>query len=62
MLWDIRENITGALLKDGCSYKYDVSLPLNVFYDIISEFREHLKDLKQVKRICGYGHLGKFLP
>ncbi|XP_065214364.1 D-2-hydroxyglutarate dehydrogenase, mitochondrial isoform X1 [Planococcus citri] len=58
VLWDIRERITGALLKDGYSYKYDVSLPLNVFYDIILEFRERLKDLNQVKTICGYGHLG----
>lgn len=52
-----RERIAEGLLKDGYCYKYDVSLPLNVYYELVQVMRERLKDTKCV-RICGYGHLG----
>lgn len=61
VLWSIREGITGALLKDGYSYKYDVSLPLEMFYQIIIDLRDRLSSLPDVNRICGYGHLGEVL-
>jgi len=31
-VWPLRERLAEALLKDGYNYKYDISLPLNVFY------------------------------
>lgn len=59
VLWSIRENITNALLKDGYSYKYDISLSLQVFYQIVIDLRKHLKNVADVKTVCGYGHIGK---
>ena len=52
-----RERIAEGLLKDGYSYKYDISLPLNVFYEVVNVMRERLKDTPCV-RVCGYGHIG----
>lgn len=60
VLWSIRENITTSLLRDGYSYKYDVSVPLKMFYQIIIDLRERLKNVPEVIRVCGYGHLGKY--
>ena len=31
-IWGLRERIAEALKKDGYNYKYDISLPLTVFY------------------------------
>lgn len=58
-LWSLRENITQATKQDGYVYKYDVSLPLEVFYQIIIDLKEHLQEFSDLKRICGFGHLGK---
>ncbi|KAK7579939.1 hypothetical protein V9T40_000568 [Parthenolecanium corni] len=57
-LWSLREGISSATKQDGYVYKYDVSLPLEVFYQIIIDLKEHLKVCSDMKRICGYGHLG----
>ena len=32
-IWELRERIAEALKKDGYTYKYDISLPLDTFYD-----------------------------
>ena len=32
-IWELRERIAEALKKDGYCYKYDISIPLDVFYD-----------------------------
>ena len=32
-IWQLRERIAEALKKDGYTYKYDISLPLDTFYD-----------------------------
>ncbi len=32
-IWSIREKMAEALLRDGYCYKYDISLPLDVFYN-----------------------------
>ena len=60
VLWRIRENITSSLLKDGYSYKYDISVPLEMFYQVIIDLRKRLGTASEVIRICGYGHLGEF--
>lgn len=43
-------------MTDGYAYKYDISLPLSHFYDIVTATRQRLGDL--AKRVCGYGHVG----
>ncbi len=56
-LWPLRERIAEALLRDGHCYKYDISLPLDVFYDSVLVMRERLSGTSAV-RCVGYGHVG----
>ncbi|KAG8197492.1 hypothetical protein JTE90_007231 [Oedothorax gibbosus] len=55
-LWSVRERITEALLHEGCGYKYDISLPLKHFYNLVKVMRRRLGT--KVTRCVGYGHLG----
>ncbi|KAK3546198.1 hypothetical protein QTP70_025224, partial [Hemibagrus guttatus] len=55
-LWSIRERITEALRHDGYTYKYDISLPLEKIYDLVTDMRVHLGS--QAKNVVGYGHVG----
>lgn len=57
MLWALRERITEALSRDGCVYKYDISLPVERLYDLVSDLRARLGP--QAKHVVGYGHLGE---
>lgn len=65
-LRNYREHITLGLRADGAGYKYDVSLPLPVFYEVVEVMRERLLEKEKnshekpfsVTRVCGYGHLG----
>ncbi|XP_077394163.1 D-2-hydroxyglutarate dehydrogenase, mitochondrial [Festucalex cinctus] len=55
-LWSLRERVTEALTHDGFNYKYDVSLPVETLYQLVSDMRAHLGD--QAKSVVGHGHLG----
>lgn len=55
-IWQLRESVPTAIIKDGYCFKYDISLPLANFYDIVPVMRERLGDLAH--RVCGYGHIG----
>lgn len=55
-IWKLRESIPTALIKDGYVFKYDISLPLSHFYEIVPVMRERVGDL--ATRVCGYGHVG----
>lgn len=54
--WKIREGITESLTKSGAVYKYDLSIPVPKFYEIVEVMRERLKG--QAREVVGYGHLG----
>lgn len=56
-VWELRERIADSLLRMGYCFKYDLSLPLNRFYEIVPAVRERVGDL--AKYVCGYGHVGK---
>ncbi|XP_034236299.1 D-2-hydroxyglutarate dehydrogenase, mitochondrial-like isoform X2 [Thrips palmi] len=56
-LWELRESITQGLARDGYTYKYDVSLPQDRFYNIVEVMRSRLSSLP-VLRVAGYGHIG----
>lgn len=62
-LWKLRESIAVALNKDGYTYKYDISLPLEPMYDIVTNLRNRLKSLgnSNFRRCVGYGHVGKLI-
>jgi len=55
-IWQLRERLAEALMKDGYCYKYDISLPLSVFYESILVMKERLGN--NVTRVVGYGHIG----
>ena len=55
-LWRLREGITASLLADGYSYKYDVSLPLCDYYNVVEVMRQRLGSL--TTRVAGFGHIG----
>ena len=43
---------------NGYCFKYDVSVPLNEYYQLVEVMRERLKHNKQVTSVSGYGHIG----
>ncbi|KAL6105466.1 d2hgdh [Pungitius sinensis] len=55
-LWSMRERVTEALTHDGFTYKYDVSLPVERIYQLVTDMREHLGH--RAKSVVGYGHVG----
>lgn len=55
-IWQLRELIPTALLKEKYCFKYDISLPLSHFYDIVPAMQERVGDLAYV--VCGFGHIG----
>lgn len=57
-IWLMRERIADSLINiDGYCFKYDISLPLTHFYEIVPATRERVGDLASF--VCGYGHVGK---
>lgn len=55
-IWALRERISEALLREGYTYKYDLSIPTSSFYDIVEDMRKHLGS--SVLNCYGYGHVG----
>ncbi|XP_064418543.1 D-2-hydroxyglutarate dehydrogenase, mitochondrial [Latimeria chalumnae] len=55
-LWALRERIAEALSHSGYVYKYDVSLPVEKIYQLVTDMRERLG--QKAKSVVGYGHLG----
>lgn len=45
-------------MTDGYVFKYDISLPLSHFYDIVPATKQRLRDFADRVRVCGYGHVG----
>ncbi|KAF9147434.1 hypothetical protein BG015_010945 [Linnemannia schmuckeri] len=63
-LWAIREGIPEACSKTGPVYKYDLSIPVPVFYNMVEDMRARLNDAgvigedKDVEAVVGFGHIG----
>lgn len=55
-MWLFRETIAVGILQDGYCFKYDLSLPLDKFYDIVPAMKERVGEL--ATRVTGYGHIG----
>jgi FAD/FMN-containing dehydrogenase len=54
-LWKYREKISEASSKNGICFKYDVSIPLTHFENVVKDIREKIGNLAYV---LGYGHIG----
>ncbi|KAL7748226.1 D-lactate ferricytochrome c oxidoreductase [Sorochytrium milnesiophthora] len=61
-IWAIRESIPEACSKDGAVYKYDISMPVPVLYQMVTDTTARLKDRgllgNLVRSVIGYGHVG----
>ncbi|KAI0307972.1 FAD-binding domain-containing protein [Multifurca ochricompacta] len=62
-LWKLREGVTEAVSKEGKAYKYDISIPLASFKEVVDATREQLRRKgllheNAVKHVLGYGHVG----
>jgi len=62
-LWGIREGITESISKEGKPYKYDISIPLHAFKDVVDATRERIRSKgllrdDAVKYVMGFGHIG----
>ncbi|XP_049866142.1 D-2-hydroxyglutarate dehydrogenase, mitochondrial isoform X1 [Pectinophora gossypiella] len=55
-IWNLRESIAGAGLLDGYIFKYDVSIPIVKYYDLVPLLRQRLGS--KATRVYGYGHIG----
>lgn len=59
--WKLRESISEALSRAGAVYKFDISLPVSLMYDIVEEMRTRFvpqTETSQNVEVCGFGHLG----
>ncbi|KAL1422622.1 hypothetical protein MTO96_021873 [Rhipicephalus appendiculatus] len=56
-LWRLRESIGEALRHDGYVYKYDISVPLATYMDVVALVRERVRGTSAM-RVCGFGHMG----
>ncbi|KYQ89289.1 putative actin interacting protein [Tieghemostelium lacteum] len=54
-IWKFRETITESLGKEGAVYKYDLSLPIDQFYELVEVMRLRLGSKANV---VGFGHVG----
>lgn len=56
-LWELRESMSEAVVRAGKAgtLKYDVSLPINMFEDAVSQARERVGEGAEV---VGWGHIG----
>lgn len=62
-LWKLREGVPEAISKEGKTYKYDISVPIASFKDVVDATRERLRGkglLREdaVRHVIGYGHVG----
>lgn len=57
LIWFLRENLAAACLHEGCTYKYDVSLPVSKMYALVEAVREKFSLYPECV-VMGYGHLG----
>eukprot|EP00927_Polykrikos_kofoidii_P053003 TRINITY_DN470_c0_g1_i3.p1 TRINITY_DN470_c0_g1~~TRINITY_DN470_c0_g1_i3.p1 ORF type:complete len:516 (+),score=61.33 TRINITY_DN470_c0_g1_i3:36-1550(+) len=55
-LWSLRERISEGLTLDGYTYKYDISVPIDVMYDVVEACRARMGNLATC--VVGFGHIG----
>ena len=51
-------DVAGTAVQTGHVYKYDLSVPINHFHEIVEMTREKVNMVHKDALICGYGHVG----
>ena len=54
--WELRESCNPVMGSIGYTYKYDVSLPLTHFYDLVVDMRSRLSDRPDAV-VTAWGHV-----
>ncbi|KZT53628.1 hypothetical protein CALCODRAFT_439817 [Calocera cornea HHB12733] len=59
-MWDLREGIAEACGKAGKVYKYDVSVPIQEWQNVLSTLRQRAAERSEglIERVVGFGHIG----
>lgn len=62
-LWKLREGVPEAVSKEGKTYKYDISVPIASFKEVVDATKEQLRRkglLREdaARHVIGYGHVG----
>ncbi|KAJ4443708.1 hypothetical protein ANN_05383 [Periplaneta americana] len=57
-IWNLRESIPNGMMSEGHYYLYDVTLPLEKFYDPVPLVSERLAGTSAI-RCSGFGHIGR---
>jgi FAD/FMN-containing dehydrogenase len=62
-LWKLREGVPEAISKEGKTYKYDISVPIAAFKEVVDATKEQLRrkgllNEDAVRQVIGYGHIG----
>ncbi|EJD04189.1 FAD-binding domain-containing protein [Fomitiporia mediterranea MF3/22] len=62
-IWGLREGITEAISKEGKAYKYDISIPLGAFQEVVDKTRDQLQKKGLIRKgavrdVVGFGHVG----
>lgn len=57
-IWQLREKVPSSLVEGTYCHKYDISLPLKYFYEIVKVMRERIGNHPKCRRVTGYGHIG----
>jgi FAD/FMN-containing dehydrogenase len=55
-IWALRDNFGEAYMREGYSYFYDVSLPLDNYFELVEVLKQRLSGKSQV--VHGFGHIG----
>jgi len=57
--WNIRESCNPIVKADGYNYKYDISIPIPEFYDMVEEMKDHLSTNYTTRstRTVSWGHV-----
>jgi (R)-2-hydroxyglutarate---pyruvate transhydrogenase len=66
-LWKLREGVPEAVSKEGKTYKYDISVPIASFKEVVDATKEQLRKKgllheDAVRHVIGYGHVGDGKP
>jgi FAD/FMN-containing dehydrogenase len=64
--WSLREGITESIGKSGKIYKYDLSVPVEKMYGLVTSMRQRLGEKGLLKEggggdvvdVVGFGHMG----
>jgi FAD/FMN-containing dehydrogenase len=56
-MWEIRETIQEGASREGIVLSYDISVPLEHFYECVEETR---KKVGHIAKVIGYGHIGDY--